>query len=387
MSTSAKLNPNILRIKKCLIEFLIFTFLIYCIYFPVTKRLFIGTALSQNILLMIICLVSFAILIMSPNFRSPSKVLIVIPIIASFSAIVTQSAFSLFRLISWILFCLGMSQLPSNYSYLNLMFRISKFFVLMGLLTIPFSQLSFYSDTRFPLTFFNQRLTGIDSYSNALGVLSGFLFIYSLYLKPKHYRLYIILSFLVTYLTETRSVLIVIFSSFTFRLLFLKSHSISDFFKSLTSLSFFSYLFFRFLVFPYFSQFSNLNQVDDRSAVWLIPWKVWKEQKLTGYGFSWYENFPEQFQIAGVVNPHNSYLNLLVTSGLIGFIFFAVAVIRYVFLCLRSNDPFLMNTLLFLLIVGFTEPCIEFSFGNESSVLFLLFFTHLRTYRNIPDLK
>ncbi len=118
----------------------------------------------------------------------------------------------------------------------------------------------------------------------------------------------------------------------------------------LSSLCFFSLI-------PVFFTF-NTSSFTGRSSLWIIAKQFISESILFGYGASFWIRLPATNEIQANYSPHNIWLEILVSTGLVGLISLFIAIAISVVKCDPNIRPFALSLLSGFFVAGFSESIV-----------------------------
>ena len=122
----------------------------------------------------------------------------------------------------------------------------------------------------------------------------------------------------------------------------------------------------------------NLDGVEPRVERWLCALELIAKSPMIGYGTGdeitmlktkyvekkYFISYVESF------NAHNEYLSYLIKNGVIGFVFFMLAFIYFLYLAIKNKD-YIYTSFLIILLIGFLT---ENSLDANKGILFFAFF-------------
>jgi len=130
----------------------------------------------------------------------------------------------------------------------------------------------------------------------------------------------------------------------------------------------------------------NWNGLNTRLAIWNCAWEEFLNAPVIGYGIGGVQNqlvrnYKEKNFILGLnmnYNTHNQYLDILLTSGVIGLLLFVTFILFLAITALKTRSLLLLGFLGIFVISSLTENV----FNRDQGVVFISLFTSLLIYKN-----
>ncbi len=117
-----------------------------------------------------------------------------------------------------------------------------------------------------------------------------------------------------------------------------------------------------------------------RTSIWAYVWSEIQRKVWLGYGYGSYwimgssiiDKF--QFSVGNRVNEaHNGFLEIILQTGIVGFVFFLSVLISFVYKIIKSNFIIALLVLISIVIVNFSESFV-FRERSPSTLVFIFFY-------------
>lgn len=119
------------------------------------------------------------------------------------------------------------------------------------------------------------------------------------------------------------------------------------------------------------TNFSKLETLDSRMIIWPTAIKTIKESPIIGFGYAkaqkrLHKNYPKRGDFGAISqqkkkDAHNTFLQINIESGLIGFLILLSTLIPYIYI--KEIDTFIKTFLLLLLLCSLTESILNIYIG------------------------
>lgn len=233
---------------------------------------------------------------------------------------------------------------------------------------------------------------GLEEQKNGLGQMAVLLFLFSLFFYEKSDKrrktiinyIISILSIILVLLSGSSTaalglvVVLLLFLIFSFEKVFLPLKLGKSIFAILiafiTCIAILVSIFSQDLLAMIPGLFGKDLTLTGRTDIWEFVWAEIQKKLLLGYGYSTYwvagTSGVETFRIN---QSHNSYLEIMLQLGLIGFVLFFILLAIFFKRIVKINHNLSLMTLISLLIINFTEGSL-FQTRGRSTFVFLFFY-------------